>query len=193
MKTQIIGITGGIGTGKSVVSRILRLRGEHVYDCDSEAKRLMDNSVRILSALNDRYGDEVCPREGPICRKALADRIFRNDDERLWLNTLVHGEVLVDVAAWHDSIVINGDSGRCFVESAILASSGLIRLCDEAWLISAPEDIRIARIRSRDSLDDEAIRSRILSQSDEEKLILASGLPVRVIQNSPLVPLLTSL
>lgn len=187
---MIIGISGGIGTGKSVVSRILRLRGEYVYDCDFEAKRLMDSSKEILSALHDRYGDEICHPDGPICRPALAKRIFGNDEERLWLNSLVHSRVYADVSAWHDTLLTSGPLRRCFVESAILASSGLIRLCDEVWIVTAPEDVRISRIRGRDSLSDDAIRSRILAQKEEDNLILASGLPVRIIDNSPLNPIL---
>ncbi len=65
---MMIGICGGIGSGKSVVSRVLRLRGEHVYDCDLEAKRIMDSSEEVLDALHERYGDVVCPVGGPICR-----------------------------------------------------------------------------------------------------------------------------
>ncbi len=189
---MMIGICGGIGSGKSVVSRILRLRGEHVYDCDLEAKRIMDSSAEVLDALHERYGDAVCPEGGPICRPELARRVFGNDDERLWLNALVHKLVRVDVAAWHDLLILDGCE-RCFVESAILAGSGLAAMCDEIWLVTASEEIRTARIKLRDSIDEEAIKKRILSQQEEERLIHEAGIPVRIIDNSGSRPLLPQL
>lgn len=185
----MIGICGGIGSGKSVVSRILRLRGEAVYDCDLEAKRIMDGSREVLDALNERYGEEVCPVGGPICRPELAKRVFGSDEERLWLNSLVHRLVREDVARWNVSQMKKG-AKRCFVESAILATSGLSAMCDEIWLVTASEDVRIARIEQRDSLDDAAIRKRIQSQKEEENAIAASAIPLRIIDNSGDLPLL---
>ena len=186
---MLIGICGGIGSGKSVVSRVLRLRGERVYDCDLEAKRLMDSSDDVIAALHERYGDAVCPAGGPICRPELARRVFDSDEERLWLNSLVHQLVRVDVAAWHDALIFKGRQ-RCFVESAILVTSGLAEMCDEIWMVTASEDVRIARISSRDSLDEEAIRKRIRSQEEEEQKIAASEVRVRIIDNSGRLPLL---
>ncbi len=188
----MIGICGGIGSGKSVVSRILRLRGEHVYDCDLEAKRIMDGSEEVLTALNERYGDAVCPPGGPICRPELARCVFGSDEERLWLNSLVHQLVRVDVAVWHDVLVLDGCE-RCFVESAILASSGLVKMCDEVWIVTAPEEIRIERTMQRDSIPEEAIRKRIQSQQEEERLIKASGVPVKIIDNSGSIPILSQI
>lgn len=179
---MIIGICGGIGSGKSVVSRILRLRGESVYDCDLEAKRIMDSSREVLMALNERYGKDVCPPGGPICRSELARRIFGDERERLWLNSLVHRLVREDVARWH-AMLVEAGAERCFVESAILASSGLVLMCGEIWLVTAPEDVRIARTIVRDLLDEESIRKRIMSQAEEERLIAASPIPVRIIDN----------
>lgn len=185
----MIGICGGIGSGKSVVSRILRLRGEAVYDCDLEAKRIMDGSEEVLSALNERYGDAVCPKGGPICRSELAGRVFNCEEERLWLNYLVHRPVREDLVRWHEAKASEG-RGRCFVESAILASSGLAQMCDEIWLVTASEDVRIARIKSRDSLDEESILKRIRSQKEEEILLSALNISLRVIDNSGVLPLL---
>lgn len=179
----LIGICGGIGSGKSVVSRVLRLRGEAVYDCDLEAKRIMDSSEEVLAALHLRYGDEVCPFGGPICRPELSKRVFGNDDELLWLNSLVHGLVREDVARWHASQMKMG-AKRCFVESAILATSGLAQMCKEIWIVTADEKVRIERIKMRDSLCEEAIRKRIQSQEEEEKSIAKSGISVKIIDNS---------
>lgn len=180
MKT--IGIAGGIGSGKSVVSRILRLRGCAVYDCDFEARRIMDSSEEVHEALHQRFGNEVCTVGGPINRPRLAQYVFESDDHRLWLNSLVHRLVIKDVKAWRKAF---GNTGAevCYVESAILASSGLAHLCDEIWIVSAPEDIRIERVKARNSTDEVHIRKRIRSQQEEERLILESGIPVRIVDN----------
>ena len=188
----MIGICGGIGSGKSVVSRILRLRGEPVYDCDLEAKRIMDSSPEVLAALNARYGDPVCPPGGPILRSELARRVFGSDEERLWLNSLVHRLVREDVGRWHAVLTSEGHT-RCFVESAILASSGLAAMCGEVWVVVAPEDVRVARTMIRDDLSEQAIRARIRSQKEEERLLEASGIPIRLIDNSGHIPILTLL
>lgn len=179
---MMTGICGGIGSGKSVVSRILRLRGEPVYDCDLEAKRIMDSSEEVLRALNKRYGDAVCPNGGPICRPELAKRVFRSDEERLWLNTLVHRLVREDVARWHAACTADGCE-RCLVESAILASSGLAAMCDDVWLVTASEAVRVARIKLRDALSESAILERIRSQKEEERLLEMCGKPVKLIIN----------
>lgn len=189
---MIIGICGGIGSGKSVLSRVLRLRGETVYDCDQEAKRIMDSSRDVLEALHDRYGDIVCPAAGPICRSELAKRVFSCDVERLWLNSLVHRLVREDVEKWHKTMTKEGHS-RCFVESAILATSGLARMCAEIWIVDASEEVRIARIKQRDSIDEDAIRKRIRSQREEELLLKSTCIPVRIIDNSGAIPLLTQI
>lgn len=187
---MMIGICGGIGSGKSVVGRILRLRGEAVYDCDLEAKHIMDTSEEVLSALHERFGNSVCPDGGPICRPELARRVFGNDEDRLWLNSMVHRLVRDDVDRWYKARMDEGRR-RCFVESAILASSGLGAMCGEIWIVTASEDVRIERVGQRDALSEEAIRSRIRSQQEEERLTEASGIPVRVIDNSGTLPLLT--
>ena len=189
---MMIGICGGIGSGKSVVSRILRLRGEAVYDCDMEAKRIMDGSREVMRALYGRYGEEVCPPEGPICRPELARRVFAGDDERIWLNSLVHRLVREDVAAWKAARLAEG-YGRCFVESAIPATSGLTEMCGEMWIVTAPEEVRTERIKERDSLDGKEIRRRIATQLEEERKIMESGIAVRMIDNSGDKPLLPDL
>lgn len=188
----MIGITGGIGSGKSVVSRILRLRGLPVYDCDLEAKRIMDSSEEVLRALNERFGDEVCPAAGPICRPMLARHVFGDDEVRLWLNSLVHRLVRDDVAAWSRRMEAAGCS-RCFVESAILASSGLAAMCDEIWLVTAPESERVARVASRDAADPDHIRRRIIAQKEEENLLRASGICIIAVDNSAMSSLLDQL
>ena len=92
-------ITGGIGSGKSVVSRICRLRGYEVYDTDYEAKRIMDHDAKIRHAITSRWGSAAVFPDGSLNRKHIASVIFADDQERLWLNALVHSAVRKELEA----------------------------------------------------------------------------------------------
>lgn len=160
---MMIGITGGIGAGKSVVSEILRCKGYFVYDCDSEAKRLMVENQSLLSEIIGCFGKEILLADGLLDRKRLAREVFGDSRRREWLNALVHAAVRDDLA---EKCLDSGDS-LFFVESAILKTSGLDRMCDMIWVVRAPEGLRIARACSRDDLCREDIEKRIEAQAGE--------------------------
>lgn len=163
IRKKLIGITGGIGTGKSVVSRILRLKSFPVYDCDSRARMLMEDSEEILTSLSCRYGSECILPEGKLNRSLIASKVFAAEEERLWLNSLVHGEVRKDLDIWRNCSY----SGLCFVESAIMVSSHLDRMCDEIWLVEAPAELRIERALNRGGISRENLMLRMESQRFE--------------------------
>lgn len=166
---KLIGLTGGIGTGKSTVARILRLRGYEVYDCDLEAKRLMDESMEVRRSLRDRWGEEIYSAEGELDRRKVAEYVFADRREKAWLDSLVHGLVRDDVKRWaatrtdysHDTV---------FVESAILFTSGLADMCQEVWEVAAPLDTRVERVMKRSGLTREQALARIDAQREEQKV-----------------------
>ena len=158
---ELIGITGGIGAGKSVVSRILRLKGFAVYDCDSRARLIMERSENIRRELTGRLGAESLMEDGTLNRGHIACRIFGDKDCRDWLNALVHSEVRRDLGEW-----MKGHE-TCFVESAILHTSKLDRLCSRIWLVEAPENLRIRRALRRGGISETDLRKRIDSQRRE--------------------------
>lgn len=166
---KLIGLTGGIGTGKSTVARILRLRGYEVYDCDLEAKRLMDESPEVRRSLRDRWGEDIYSARGELDRRKVAQYVFADRREKAWLDSLVHGLVRDDVKRWaatrtdyrHDTV---------FVESAILFTSGLADICQEVWEVTAPLDIRVERVMKRSGLTREQAMARIDAQREEQKI-----------------------
>lgn len=185
MGHKIIGLTGGIGAGKSVVARVLRLKGFKVYDCDLRASILMQKSEKIVSALTGRFGKECYQSEGTLNRRYLSARIFAEEEERLWVNTLVHTAVRDDLLLWAEEKNIS------FVESAILHSSGLDMICKEIWVVDAPEELRFRRAMERGGIDAEDLRRRMRIQEGE-----LDGLPaekVRRIDNSGRVSLLMAI
>lgn len=159
-QAKLIAITGGIGSGKSVVSQILRKLGYKVYDSDTEARRLMDDSVAIKKEISNKINPSVINEDGSINRKALSNIVF-NDSQKLGtLNHIVHSAVRNDLQLY----VKRCNNTIVFVETAILYQSEIDRMVDEVWDITAPDDIRINRVINRNSLTAEEVKKRIKSQ-----------------------------
>lgn len=165
MAHYLIGICGGIGSGKSVVSRLLRLMGHEVYDCDAGARRLMETDAVIKSRIRDEISADVTDGVAPPDRRLLASIVFSDEKMRQTLNSIVHCEVRKDVARHGDGC------GVMFVEAAILAESGLAEMCDAIWHVEAPLGSREQRVRHRDGCSREAFVSRTESQRREAELL----------------------
>ena len=154
-----IGITGGIGSGKSVISRILKIMHYPVYDSDYWAKFLMNNDKTIYKALTDKFGPETYPSEG-INRPFLAQLIFNNKENLTFVNSIVHPAVGNHFLQWAEE----QQSSIVFIESAILFSSGLNKIIDKTIYVDAPQEIRLQRAILRDNATTEAISARIKNQ-----------------------------
>lgn len=159
-----IGITGGIGSGKSVVSRLLRIMGYSVYDTDSEAKRLMESSLEVVQKLSECFGRDIY-HNGRLNRGLLSSRVFGKSDKIVLLNSIVHPVVRFDFYRWSESL----NEEICVVESAILYESRFDELVDEVWTVTAPEELRISRVRQRSGLTEEEIKKRMAAQLSEEE------------------------
>ena len=161
-----IGITGGIGSGKSVVSRLLSLFCVPVYIADEESKRLTDTSPVIHRGLIQLFGNEIYQPGGGLNRQLLASHIFGCKENLLRVNQLIHPEVNKDFHGWAGRQA----SSACGIESAILFESGFDRIVDIRLMVYAPLSVRIQRAAERDGVCAEAIERRIRSQMpDEEK------------------------
>lgn len=155
----LIAVTGGIGSGKSVVCRILRTLGYSVLDTDSEAKAIMDADRDIHARLNSEIAAEiVC--DGVIDRRRLAEIVFADAEKLAILNSIVHAAVRRRIEEWTES----APSSPAFVETALLFQSGLNEMVDAELRITAPEEIRIRRVMARNNLSRDAVKSRIESQ-----------------------------
>ncbi|MDE7161089.1 MAG: dephospho-CoA kinase [Muribaculaceae bacterium] len=184
MKIRVTGIAGGLGSGKSMVSRILRLQGHDVYDCDHEARLLMEDAGHgVRAVLIERFGTDIFPGGGGLDRGRLAGLMFSDAEILAWVNATVHGAVREDVRAWIGDAASHGVK-RVWIESAILAGSGLTEVCDDVWLVTAPEEVRLDRAEGRGMSRTDAAR-RIASQREETRLLMDAGLPVAEIANGP--------
>jgi dephospho-CoA kinase len=161
-----IGITGGIGSGKSFICNIFRTLGIGIYSADTQAKALMNSDNELRDRIRSLFGDEAYAG-GQLNRSFLAQKVFTNKDLLNALNELVHPVVLKDFEKWCEQ----QNSVYILHEAAILFESGLFKRFDKNILITAPEDIRIARVLERDKQAIEKIRERIQNQWPADKLI----------------------
>lgn len=156
----LIAVTGGIGSGKSVVCRILRTLGYSVLDTDSEAKAIMDADRDIHARLNSEIAAEIV-RDGVIDRRRLAEIVFADAEKLAILNSIVHAAVRHRIEEWAQT----APSSPAFVETALLFQSGLNEMVDAELRITAPEEIRIRRVMERNNLTRDKIEARIASQA----------------------------
>lgn len=172
---MLIAITGGIGSGKSIVSQALRIMGYTVYDCDSRAKWVMTHDAILREQLIALFGQETYLADGSLNKPHLSAAIFGNAEALAKMNTCVHPAVARDLLTAYQN---EGKDERkpFFFESAILFESkfNTLAIPDQVWTVSAPLELRISRAMLRDHTTRDQILSRINSQmSQEEKERLA--------------------
>ena len=160
-----MGLTGGIGSGKTLVCSILEKLGIPVYYADSAARRLMNSDEELSKNIVGIFGDEVY-NGASLNRDLLARKVFGNQEMLEKLNAMVHPAVRKDYSGWVES-----QKGAPYVveEAAILFESGADTLLDGSVLVYAPEALRIQRVMKRDGVDEESVRSRMMHQMDEDK------------------------
>lgn len=165
-----VGITGGIGSGKSIVAKILTVIGFPVFDSDTEAKLLMVNNSTVIQKVKEVFGEEAYI-DKQLNRKYLADKIFNNEELKEQLNAIVHPAVRQEFEDWSN----RQDSSLVFNEAAILFEIGRYKDFDYTILVTAPEELRIQRVIDRDKTTRKEVLKRMENQwKDEEKKALAS-------------------
>jgi dephospho-CoA kinase len=163
-----VGITGGIGSGKTHICKLLELMNFSVFYSDAEAKKIQNTNAYVRSKLTELYGEEAYTEEG-LNRKFIAEIIFNNPDAKKQLEEIIHPKVAEAFATWCEEKA-NTDEKIVFIESAILYESGFDKMVDKVIVVYADEDVRIERSMRRDGADRTTIEERIKNQgSDKEK------------------------
>lgn len=157
-----VGVTGGIGSGKSTVCRLFTLLGIPVYDADSRARTLMNRQPEVAAKIEAMFGGQAY-RNGELDRGLIAAEVFGNPDRLEALNRIVHPAVRDDFRRWAEA----QDAPFVIEESAILYESGADRDMDKVIAVTAPEALRIRRTVRRDGCTEAAVRQRIRHQMDE--------------------------
>lgn len=160
-----VGVTGGIGSGKSTVCELLRGHGVAVYDSDSRAKSLMAEDATIRAGLIATFGEECYTDEG-LNRAFLASKVFGCDEALQRLNSIVHPAVRADFKAWAEC----QHSPYVVLESAILFEAGFENEVDATLAVMAPLQERLNRTMSRDGVDRESVLRRMEHQLSDDEL-----------------------
>lgn len=156
-----VAITGGIGSGKSYVCKLLEQRGINVYDCDAAAKRLMRTSPKLKTELISIVGKEAYTAEGNLNKAAIAQFLLQSESNAEAIDNIVHPAVADDFLS----------SGYEWMECAILYESGFNRFVDKVIVVTAPLDTRISRITSRDKISKEKASNWIERQWSQDEIV----------------------
>ncbi len=181
---QVVGLTGGIGSGKSLVTQIFSHLGIPIFNADFESGKILEEDAMVRDTLTQWFGPEAYIHGKPDRRK-IASVVFNDPSMLARMNELLHPRVKERFLSWcgqHQS------KPYLIHEAAILFESGFYKFMDKTILVLAPEEIRIERVMQRDKVSGDSVRQRMQNQwTDEQKLPLADFI-IRNDGKSPLIP-----
>lgn len=171
---KIIGLTGGIGTGKSTVSAYLKEKGCIILDADRMSRQLTAAGGAALPAIREIFGDEVFFDDGTLDRKKLGNIVFNDQTKLRQLEKITTEKVVEQTEAELENLWKNDFTGIVVIDAPLLFECNMQTMADENWLVTADLEIRLERIAKRDGLDRQSILDRINNQmSDDEKIAIA--------------------
>ncbi len=179
-----IGITGGIGSGKTTVCKIFEVLGIPIYYADDRAKELIQTEPGLIKFIKKLFGDDVYDAEGLLDKKRVASVVFNFPEILEQYNKIVHPAVFKDAEKWMSR---HTQYEYVIKEAALLFESGSYKNLDKIICVTAPIDVRIERVKLRDHVTEEQVRARMQNQwSEEEKIVLSDF----VIHNDGATPLI---
>ncbi|NOT38738.1 MAG: dephospho-CoA kinase [Saprospiraceae bacterium] len=180
-----VGLTGGIGSGKSTVAEIFKTLGIPIYNSDKEAKKLIQNSPKLRNSIIELLGEESYTNE-ELNRKFIAKKVFQNEKLLKQLNAIVHPEVFQDYEKWIHTI----DKNIPYVikESALLLDVQKHQAVDHIVLVFTPLLLRIKRIMARDKISHEEVVNRMKNQKSDKEFLEASDYVIVNDELHPLIP-----
>jgi dephospho-CoA kinase len=173
----VLGVTGNIASGKSTVVNILKEFGAHHIDSDVVYHDLVQPGQPLLARLAETFGDGIIAADGSLDRKALGAIVFSDPEKLAELDRITHPAVIAE----SDRRIASIPSGVIVIDAVKLIESGHADICDEVWLVTAPEDVQVARLMRRNELTEEEARQRVAAQPPLKSKIDRAD---RVIENS---------
>ena len=168
---KIIGLTGGIATGKSQVSSILSELGAMVIDADIVAREVVQKGLPAWQQLKDTFGEEYFLSNGELNRRKLGQLVFSHPDELAKLNSITHPAIKARIEDRINDLKVQGYNGIVVVDAALLLEAGWETMVDQVWVVDAPMEKRIERLMNRDNLTRDQALSRINSQMSQQERI----------------------
>lgn len=178
---EVIGLTGGIGTGKSTVTEYLVHKGFPVIDADAISHKITEKGSPALDRLREAFGNEYFTEDGELDRKKMASLVFNSPEDKEKLESIITLQVLIDMEKKLELLEKQGSAGTVFLDVPLLYESGADELTDAVWLVTADEEERIRRVMDRDMCSRNEVLDRMRHQMTcEEKAKLAD----EIIDNS---------
>lgn len=169
----VIGLTGGIGTGKSTVSDYLRKKGCIILDADEISRKMTEAGMPALLIIQNVFGNEVINTDGSLNRHKLGDIVFNDKDKLQKLQQIITTEVVDNINRKLSQLQSENCDNIVVIDAPLLFECGMENIADENWLVITDMSIRIKRVKERDNLSEEQIIARInnqMSQEDKEKI-----------------------
>ncbi len=167
---EVIGLTGGIGTGKSTVSKFLSENNFAIVDADLISRQVVEPGKPLLKELAEAFGNGIILEDGSLDRKGLAAIVFNDVEQRKLMDSIMHKEILAEMRRCMEEHIKEGKCRAVIIDAPLLFEIGLEEWCDQVWLVTADMDIRIQRVCARDNAKPEEVEARIRNQmSDDEK------------------------
>ncbi|MCH2045598.1 MAG: dephospho-CoA kinase [Saprospiraceae bacterium] len=180
-----VGITGGIGSGKTTVCRIFEQLGIPVYYADNRAKWLMSHDESLVAAIKAEFGEQAYPKPGVLDRAYLASIIFQDKSKLERMNQIVHPAVFKDSAQWQTDQAKTNTS-YSLKEAALLFESGSYAFLDKIIVVTAPDDLRIQRVMQRDKVNEAAVKARMAKQMPQADKIAKADFVIENIEQASL-------
>jgi dephospho-CoA kinase len=177
----VIGLTGGIASGKSTVSKKLKSLGAAIIDADLLAREVVEPGEEGWVKIKEYFGEKVLDSQGNLNRKKMAEIIFNDDQKRMALNNIIHPAVIQKTKELIEKYKAEGQAPLIVVDAPLLIETGMHNLVDEVWVLNVKPEVQIQRVMERDNIPRESAIQRLKTQMPtEEKLKYAN----RVIDNN---------
>ncbi|PYC28142.1 dephospho-CoA kinase [Aquipseudomonas alcaligenes] len=164
-KPWILGLTGGIGSGKSAVAQHFIDLGVHLVDADQAARWVVEPGRPALARIVERFGPQVLQADGTLDRAALRQRVFQDEAQRRWLESLLHPLIFQEI----DQYLSRAESPYAILVSPLLVESGQHRMTQRVLVVDAPEELQLQRSMARDASSEEQIRAILKAQASREE------------------------
>jgi dephospho-CoA kinase len=178
-----IGITGGIGSGKSTVSKILQTMGYPIFNSDDQARKILYESKDLHLELKENFGEEIFVNGIPD-KVSLAKIVFSSKEKLKILNELIHPLVRISFQEW----ILKQKSKIIVKEAAILIESGAYKECDKIIVVKSPEELKIKRVMKRDSVTEEEVKLRMKNQLSTNQLMKFADFVIENDESHALLP-----
>lgn len=164
-KPWILGLTGGIGSGKSAVAQHFIDLGVHLVDADQAARWVVEPGRPALARIVERFGPQVLQADGTLDRAALRQQVFQDEAQRRWLESLLHPLIFQEI----DQYLSRAESPYAILVSPLLVESGQHRMTQRVLVVDAPEELQLQRSMARDASSEEQIRAILKAQASREE------------------------